>query len=371
MTDAAKKVSSLGSAAQLEFRPFNRELELPLQRELFRDAFPEAVDTPQEKNNHYLWKFQGFPDVPPSYEYGAYCDGKMVGYYAAIPYRYNLHGQEIKSAMVCDVMTHSSMRGKGIFTKLGAYALEQMTKAGLDISFGYPIRPEVIPGHLKVGWKLSGKLPLQLKVHKVDAALKNHSLRILSPILNCCCVIYSLIFKSKRKRNLTVKLQTLSEFLSDSNLTEFISKNSLSKANILQKDLQFLRWRYGAPDVKYNVVSVIENSKIVAASFVRKVILKDIPTLAILDLIVTEGKESSLGTLFSGIQELANQVSAEMTATMITQKRANKLGLFKFGFIPSPFVFQLITRNLSERMKSLAPVTVETFNPMWVDSDDL
>jgi hypothetical protein len=36
---------------------------------------------------------------------------------------------------------------------------------------GYPIRPEVIPGHLKVGWSIVAKLPVYVKVVRTDALL--------------------------------------------------------------------------------------------------------------------------------------------------------------------------------------------------------
>ena len=52
----------------------------------------------------------------------------MVGYYAAIPYKYNIGETQTDVGMVCDVMTSTKQRGKGIFTKIGRYATEDLAK---------------------------------------------------------------------------------------------------------------------------------------------------------------------------------------------------------------------------------------------------
>ena len=92
-------------------RKFDPEKELEQQRELFIDCFPENIGTPVVGREHYGWKFRTFPDVPPSYEYAAWSDNEMVGYYAAIPYLYQIGEHTVSVGMVCDVMTKSSCRG--------------------------------------------------------------------------------------------------------------------------------------------------------------------------------------------------------------------------------------------------------------------
>ena len=143
---------------------FDYKERLDEQRKLFVDCFPENLGTAVIGKEHYMWKFQSFPtDSKKSYEYIA-TDEKdnMVGYYAAIPYNYDIEGKVYPVAMVCDVMTSSKCRGAGIFTKLGRYSTDEYAKEGLAFSTGYPIRKAVIPGHMKVGWKIAFELPLYM-----------------------------------------------------------------------------------------------------------------------------------------------------------------------------------------------------------------
>ena len=56
-------------------------------------------------------------------------------------------------SIVVDVMSHPDYRKQGMFTALGRAGLADAGQAGIDFSFGFPIRKEVMPGHLKVGWR--------------------------------------------------------------------------------------------------------------------------------------------------------------------------------------------------------------------------
>jgi len=127
---------------------------------MFRLCFPESISAGTYLNGHYHWKFH--TTDRRSYEYQAADNTKLLGYYAAIEYAYIINGVEHNVAMVCDVMTHPDARGQGVFTKIGRYSTEQLADEGLSFSTGYPIRPEVIPGHLKVGWKALFQLPVYL-----------------------------------------------------------------------------------------------------------------------------------------------------------------------------------------------------------------
>jgi hypothetical protein len=157
---------------------FDKDLELESQRNLFKECFPENDGTLVEESEHYLWKFHSFPAQPTSYEYGAYMENDLVGYYAAIPYEYKINNATIKVGMVCDVMTGVKARGKGVFTKMGIYSTAEMKNEGLEFTIGYPIRPEVIPGHIKAGWEKLFPLPLYMNFLSSKSLLKDKSINI-------------------------------------------------------------------------------------------------------------------------------------------------------------------------------------------------
>ena len=157
---------------ELSFTHFKHTENLAQQRDLFKDCFPETNGEVIQEEIHYRWKFHSFPNAVQSYEYACYSDSEMVGYYAAIPYRYKIGEKETPIGMVCDVMTSSKHRGKGIFTKMGAYSTNELASK-IPFTMGYPIRKEVIPGHLKVGWKIPFSLPLYMKFIRLNTILNS------------------------------------------------------------------------------------------------------------------------------------------------------------------------------------------------------
>src|SRR5450759_971824 len=168
---------------ELTFSHFDFTENLSQQRALFKDCFPETNGEAIQGEAHYLWKFHSFPGAVQSWEYASYFDSEMVGYYAALPYRYKIEGRVTPVGMVCDVMTGSKHRGKGIFTRMGTYSTGELSSE-VPFTMGYPIRKEVIPGHLKIGWKIPFSMPLYMKFVRLDTLLTAKKLGFLTPLAN-------------------------------------------------------------------------------------------------------------------------------------------------------------------------------------------
>src|SRR5205807_86162 len=104
----------------------------------------------------------------------------------------------------------------------------------------------VIPGHLKVGWKIAFKLPLYVKVLKTNAGMSKVKAPWLGSILNPLFTTYNGLQKLTRfhfSNRYTVKNQSLSELQSDSAAyNEFIGEWYTAQKNYLIKDLEFLKW---------------------------------------------------------------------------------------------------------------------------------
>jgi hypothetical protein len=181
---------------ELTFSGFDYKGNLSQQRELFKDCFPETNGELIQEEIHYKWKFHSFPFNIQSFEYACYSASELVGYSAAIPYRYRIGDKVTPVGMVCDVMTSSKQRGKGIFTKMGSYATGELA-AEVPFTMGYPIRKEVIPGHLKVGWQIPFSMPLYMKFLRSDSLLKNRKLGFMSPLANAGISLYNALVNTK------------------------------------------------------------------------------------------------------------------------------------------------------------------------------
>ena len=363
---------------QLAFKYFEASTDLSEQRELFLDCFPETSGTGAESTEHYRWKFHSLPANPPSYEYAAWASSpqKLLGYYAALPFSYSVGDETFSCGMVCDVMTHSAARGQGVFTKIGRYATDDLQARGIDFTSGYPIRPEVLPGHLKVGWQVVEDLPIYLKVLRSEAILKKTLARWLAPLINAGLSLLGFLTRPRAGTShggYSTVTEPASEFLSrkDDAYERFFAKWASCRPVHLVKDRDFLRWRLGAPGAEYHVIAAQGGKDIEALAIVRCTDLKGIPCLAVLDLMALEGEEDSVGPVVRAMEDLASRRSCEAIAVMMKRDGARRMKLARRGFLRTPFVFKLIIKLLSERAKKRALLARSTFDVMWIDSDDL
>jgi hypothetical protein len=356
---------------ELSFSKFDHHKNLKGQRELFRECFPETIGTSVEKDSHYFWKFHAFPGKEKSYEYAAWVGGDMVGYYAAIPYRYRCGDKMFTAGMVCDVMTGLKARGKGVFTRLGHYSTDAMQQEGLDFVTGYPIRPEVIPGHLKVNWKIAFKMPIYIRFLKTNSVLKKYKAGFLSRIVNVGLLLFDRVFVARHSREYTLDVHDKTAFFKLKDYEQFFEQWQSEIGNPLQKTMDFMRWRLGAPGTSYQIITARKDGKLVGMAIVRKSEMEQIPVIAILDLMVLPGNEKCISGINHEFRLLAETEKAEAVVAMMGKLWSSKYRMMKHGFLKSPYVFSLIIKNLNKQVDDGLLYDESRWHLMWIDSDDL
>lgn len=360
----------------LNFRRFDSQESLTEQRTLFTACFPESQQNGSASEEHYRWKFHDLPHQPAAYEYAAWHQDKLVAYYAALPFRYKINDTVMTCAMVCDVMTSATMRGQGVFAKLGAYATDALKDESLDFCSGYPIRPEVLPGHLKVGWQVAFELPMYLKLLRADRLLKQKKLGFLAPMVNVLLRGYHSILQyfTCRKSNFQLQAYAAADFNQIKGYEAFYQVWQASISHALIKEPAFMNWRLSAPQTQYQVLAVYQQETLLAIVVVRKTDMQGIPCLAILDIMLKPdslNNRTLLGYLHAELRRFAESLQAEALVTMLSKHWAKRYALIKHGFLKSPFVFKLILKQLSARSQGTDFLSEKNWHLMWVDSDDL
>jgi hypothetical protein len=353
----------------LHYSPFEYKKGLEDYLELFKNAFPEVTDN---SGDAYFWQMHSYPNEKThSYEYSAHIDNLMVGYYAAIPYRYNIKNETVDVGMVCGVMTSSHYRGKGIFTKLGAYSLQNL-KQNVSFTTGYPIRKEVIPGHLKVGWKIAFQLPLYMKFVRTNSLFRTKAkfLLFLAPVANIILRIIFFLIKTKIKNN--QYHISVSNHISDFRKMEKFESNWVNSIPIsLIRDEKFIKWRYGRPGASYKFITVQKEDEVIGFCSYRKIIKEGVPSFGIMDLRVLDNNVVVLSNIFYSLEQQAKKENVDALMLMISKSYAKKYNLRKNGYLKSPYKFSLIINNLQQRFNDNFLYDESNWHLMWVDSDDL
>lgn len=355
------------------YRPYDDSRDYAEQRGLFRLSFPEAIGTDVEGDTHYRWKFRDYPASPPSYQYIGSAPSEMVGYYAAIPFAYRVDGEVVRCGMVCDVMTHPEYRGQGIFTKMGRYATEQLGEAGLAFTTGYPIRPEVIPGHLKVGWQIVETMPTYVRPVSVESLLPT----ALSWLGRLGGGFLRLLQAWTRpgSRRYTASVLRREEFLGEvagsSAYERFRERWESQVGNALIKDAAFLEWRTGAPGTTYRFVVLRQDEELVGLALVRPTRLKGIESLAVLDFMVLADHLDGCRSLHWEIFHLAKRERKDLVACMASRKWAKTYRFASSCYLRTGAVFSLIVKRLQPSARDEALLNGARWHTFWIDSDDL
>ena len=353
---------------ELRLEEFDFKKELNKQRNLFHNAFPEVTDSSIEK---YLWLMHEFPNnIQHSFEYCSFIKDEMVGYYAAIPYRYKIGSIITDVGMVCGVMTSSEHRGKGIFTQMGKYSTEKLAEK-VPFTTGYPIRKSVIPGHLKVGWKIAFELPLYIKFLKLNSFIKGkfHSFVFFVPMLNLLLNFYNSVFRIRKNGEYNHEIYT--NILDIRGYDEFIYKYIEDIPNALIKDSIFAKWRYGGPDKKYQFLVIRKNELIIGFSSFTKVIKESVPSYCLLDLSILPEYINCIGLIYDVLTKEAKKNNIEAIMFMMSKYSAKKYQVKRNAFLKSPYSFYLIIKNLTNSISNHVLFNEENWHLMWVDSDDL
>lgn len=270
--------------------------------------------------------------------------------------------------MVCDVMTSTKHRGKGIFTKIGLHATKDLADH-VPFTVGYPIRKEVIPGHLKAGWKIAFQLPLYIKFFKTDSLLKSKKAGFLSFAVNPFLKSYNYFRRTRIRKNYSCSIYDEIEKIKGYN--DFAVEWGKTVRNSLVKDNEFVRWRYSAPGRFYKFLAITCEDGLVGFVSFRKIVKEDVLSYGIIDYMILPGYEDCHGLINTTLKNEASSENVECLLCMMSRCSAKNYRLSENGFFKSPFTFQLIIKNLTSRFTDTELYDEANWHLMWIDSDDL
>lgn len=349
-----------------------RNVDESARAALFALSFPETAGTPVATPSHYQWKFRAFPASPASYEYVVATENRLSAYYAALPYPYRTPAGPCTAGMVCDVMTHPDDRGKGLFTHIGRYATDGLAEQGLAFTTGYPIRPEVLPGHLKVGWKVVEKMPVWLRPVASRSLLPGF-LKALAPLVDPVMRVAMLWTRpgSGYQVDILDRHAFLVRMAQDGRIDALIERWQSAVPVALRKDRQFLEWRTAAPGAEYRFALLSVGDSVLGLSVLRPTTLKGIACLAMLDFMMDPDRCDGALALHHGVAMHARSSGLDAVACMSSRQWASRYRFMRSGYVRTPATFSLIVKKLDQDLPDDMLFDPTSWHPFWLDSDDL
>ena len=170
-------------------------------------------------------------------------DGQLAGLRAFMRWRLRSGRGDLRAVTAVDTATHPDFQGHGIFTALTRAALDAL-EGEVDLVFNTP-NEKSLPGYLKMGWRLVGRVPISVRVRRpLRFAANARSLR--RPLGAEPDPIAAPIAAPRVAEALTGDLEPLLARAGD----------PLGRIETT-RDLRYLRWRYGSvPGLDYRAIRV-------------------------------------------------------------------------------------------------------------------
>ena len=250
-------------------------------------------------------------------------DGVVASGYGIVRNTYTQGSQSMGVGLVCDVFTNADYRKMGLFKKVSLLAIRREQLTATNFLIGFPIRDEVMPGHLSVGWKYLFDMPLWWGLPRFGTL-----------------------------RNITKYLDVSANMFDPQKLSIAIKVNE-----------DFLKWRFSLFDVDYYLISV-PNSRDFA--IVRKSKLRNVPFTCIVFMQSTNKKNTRI--LVRKIRNLSLRLGTVGVIGCWNNSYANDLFLKSSGLRQSSIFQKVIVRELNNFSCSREE---NDYRLSWMDSDTL
>lgn len=342
---------------KLVYRNFQVDQDIEILQLLLGKAFPEADFDTTFSKDVLKWKFLVASRQMTCF-LGFY-KSQPASFYGVLPRLYTSEGNEHTVGLVVDVLTSPEFQGKGLFVQSGQHVLSCLEQTSVSSVIGFPIRAEVLPGHLKVGWEVRFSLPVY--VYPIGLG---DSIGFKKKTLSSFFRMSAFLLRCRRKfPSGNFRVMDVQRFLNDSEVADFYRRTWNSKTLLLKKDTEFLRWRLSRPNTEYVCFTYGEKT-VNSCAIVRVMEMNGYQTVAIVDIDAESCSYSQAIT--ENIINFAKEKRVDLIGVCMNKSLFKKLGLKQLGFLPLLSKFKVITRKTGENDITFDEATSQL---TWLDSD--
>lgn len=318
--------------------------DLSSMLESYSEAFPEVE--PDLVLDILVWKFFSQKNSGHYWVLSDQTNQDVVAGYGIIDMPI---ASEDKFGLVADVYTNLKYQNQGMFTKLGNLVKGPISELKYNFSIGFPVRKNVIPGHLKAGWKVAFSMPVvgALSIFKAAGSFLYARSR----------------WENIEHRKFSKVTDEVLAFLNDLCLR---TPNEIRISKRYTRE--YLEWRLSRPKVDYFETILRDAGGIVAWILSRKTTIRGIPIWVILDIQVTLPAPTSYKGLLNYLGRVAALNNCWILAGCWNSTYSKDLGVsLKSGFIKlgkQDVIFRAYQEDLNFPEEAVSRLS-------WMDSDTL
>lgn len=181
----------------------------------------------------------------------AFDGNHLVGVRAFMRWGWENGDERIRALRAVDTATHPAYQGKGIFSKLTKALLLASERDGASLVFNTP-NEKSLPGYLKMGWSVAGRLPLRISVRRPVSIARN--------------IVAGNALDDRHAKDGSVEY-----FLGAQGCAELLEANKILRSGnyISGHTVASLKWRYNDVPVAHYYADGIESHGLRALYFFR------------------------------------------------------------------------------------------------------
>jgi GNAT superfamily N-acetyltransferase len=315
----------------LTIRPYEEQDEDAVL-DLLGEALGEGP-TGRRTPAFFRWKHFANP-FGASFMLVAEADGRIVGLRAFMRWEFCADGQSIKAVTAVDTATHPQFQGRGIFSTLTKTALGSLP-SDIDLVFNTP-NEKSLPGYLKMGWQIVGRVPVNIRVHRPLRFAKGlRSIRRPGAV--------------PRREAPSVNGPRAGDVLADHDVMSFVKQSSASEPRIAtRREGSYLPWRYAqVPTLDYRAFRISRRGRTTGLVIFRVRPRAALWESTISELIVEPGDKATTRELLRQVNRAA---SVDHLACHFPARWAASWAAFRSGFLPSMAGVTLVVKPLNRSL---------------------
>ncbi len=230
--------------------------------DLFRASFGHTMS-----EEFWNWKYLQNPLTDPEVIV-ALDNGRIVGARPFLLAEMWLGSERVIVAQHCDTMVHPEYQGRGIFKRMGEFAIRDLKEKGFALSYGFP-GPMSRPGFLRQGWRTVAQTETLFRPLKSKKLI---SYKLGNKILGAGLGLLYDNFLDTRIQPVQIcgsfQVKLFDRFAADE-LKEVDSLRDASAIDLVRKE-RYLRWRFDShPEHDYRHIVVKKDEKLVGYAVIR------------------------------------------------------------------------------------------------------
>jgi GNAT superfamily N-acetyltransferase len=253
--------------------------------------------------------------------------GQVIGLRAFMRWRFNAGDRAYEAVRAVDTATHPEYQGRGVFSRLTTAALEAL-EGQADLVFNTP-NAASRAGYLKLGWQDVGRVPIMIRACRPLRLARG--LRAAQATLP--------------PRPAVLANQASRLLQRDEEVSQLLAEAPLDTARLhTPRDLEYLRWRYGAaPFLDYHGVVEEHDGRLRGLALFRVRQRRALWESTVAEILAPAGDRRTVRRLIGKVADAAPVDHLVLRAPVVPALRS--------GCLPAPGGIRLVVRPIRQGIR--------------------